>query len=78
MYDYLLGGRQNFDVDRLLADEAIRQSPGMATAVSAFRDLLRRTVQYCNEPAAVAHGRDLPTAEPRTDGSVARLTADEP
>ncbi|GAA4840892.1 SAM-dependent methyltransferase [Actinomycetospora corticicola] len=47
MYDYLLGGRQNFAVDRALADEAIRSSPGMVAAVWAFRAFLRRTVRHC-------------------------------
>jgi hypothetical protein len=46
MYDYLLGGHHNFEIDRQLADKAIAAYPETIGAARANRSFLRRAVQF--------------------------------
>jgi SAM-dependent methyltransferase len=46
VYDYLLGGAHNFEVDRRLADEISRLSPGVVDTARANRHFLRRAVRF--------------------------------
>jgi SAM-dependent methyltransferase len=46
VYDYILGGAHNFEVDRALGDELIRTSPDVAATMRANRVFLRRAVRF--------------------------------
>lgn len=46
VYDYILGGAHNFEVDRQLGDQLIRTSPEVAETMRANRVFLRRAVRY--------------------------------
>jgi SAM-dependent methyltransferase len=49
VYDYILGGAHNFEVDRALGDELIRTSPDVAETMRANRVFLRRAVRFLAE-----------------------------
>lgn len=46
VYDYILGGAHNFEVDRALGDELIHTSPDVAETMRANRVFLRRAVRF--------------------------------
>lgn len=47
MYDYYLGGAQNFALDREYADRALARFPHAARTARANRAFLARAVRYC-------------------------------
>jgi hypothetical protein len=67
VYDYLLGGKDNFAADRAVADQIIAQLPAVQVGVRAQRDLLGRVVRYLAGEAGLRQlldiGSGLPTAE---------------
>ena len=67
VYDYLLGGKDNFAADRAVADQLITQLPAVQVGVRAQRDLLGRVVRYLVGEAGLRQlldiGSGLPTAE---------------
>jgi hypothetical protein len=67
VYDYLLGGKDNFAADRAVADQIIAQLPAVQVGVRAQRDLLGRVVRYLVGEAGLSQlldiGSGLPTAE---------------
>src|SRR6266699_1015318 len=67
VYDYLLGGKDNFAADRAVADQIITQLPAVQVGVRAQRDLLGRVVRYLVGEAGLRQlldiGSGLPTAE---------------
>jgi hypothetical protein len=67
MYDYFLGGKDNFAVDRDRAEEVIRQSPHVPFMAHANRDFLGRAVWYlageCGIRQFIDIGTGLPTQE---------------
>lgn len=46
IYDYYLGGRENFQADRDAADELARLVPGLKEAARENRDFLHRVVRF--------------------------------
>jgi hypothetical protein len=46
MYDYLLGGKDNFAADQKAAEQAIAANPGIVADVRANRAFLVRAVRY--------------------------------
>jgi hypothetical protein len=46
MYDYLLGGYHNFEIDRIIADKTKVLYPDVALAAQVGRAFLRRSVNY--------------------------------
>ncbi|MGH3397056.1 MAG: SAM-dependent methyltransferase, partial [Streptosporangiaceae bacterium] len=46
VYDYLLGGKDNYAVDRALGDQIIAGVPTVQVGVRAQRELLGRVVRY--------------------------------
>jgi hypothetical protein len=46
VYDYLLGGKDNYPVDRMVAESMIAQLPNVRLAVRWNRAFLRRVVSY--------------------------------
>ncbi len=67
VYDYLLGGKDNFAADRAVADRIIASMPAVQVGVRAQRDLLGRVVRYLVGEAGIRQlldiGSGLPTAE---------------
>jgi hypothetical protein len=73
VYDYLLGGRANFEVDRLAADQAYAAYPGgldgVRADVRAHRALLGRVVRYLAGEAGIAQFLDIGTGIPKQDNT---------
>lgn len=67
LYDYLLGGRDNFAADRALGDLIVERLPAVRDGVLAQRAVLGRVVRYLVAEAGVRQlldvGSGLPTAD---------------
>ncbi len=66
VYDYWLGGKDNYEADREAGDEVIAINPGILHAVRANRAFLRRAVEYLAAQGVrqfLDVGTGLPTAE---------------
>jgi trans-aconitate methyltransferase len=65
IYDYLLGGKDNYPADRAVAESMITQLPNVQLAVQWNRAFLRRVVRYLIHEAGVRQivdiGAGLPT-----------------
>ena len=64
MYDYLLGGKDNYAADRAAAEEALKIWPDMAFAARANRGFLGRAVRYLSAEAGIRQFLDLGTGIP--------------
>ena len=66
VYDYLLGGKDNYPADRAVAESMIAQLPNVRLAVQWNRAFLRRVVRYLVAEAGIRQivdiGAGLPTA----------------
>jgi S-adenosyl methyltransferase len=66
IYDYLLGGKDNYPADRAVAESMIAQLPNVRMAVHWNRAFLRRVVRYLVGEAGIRQvidiGAGLPTA----------------
>jgi hypothetical protein len=67
VYDYLLGGKDNFAADRAVGDHIIASLPATQVGVRAQRDVLGRVIRYLVGEAGITQlldvGSGLPTAE---------------
>jgi hypothetical protein len=67
VYDFLLGGKDNFAVDRTYGQRIITTMPGIESGVRAQRALLGRVVRYLVADAGIRQlldiGAGLPTEE---------------
>jgi S-adenosyl methyltransferase len=67
VYDYLLGGKDNFAADRAVGDRMLESLPAVQLGVRAQRDVLGRVVRYLVADAGLRQlldiGSGLPTAE---------------
>jgi S-adenosyl methyltransferase len=67
VYDYLLGGKDNFAPDRAVGDQMIATLPAIQLGVRAQRDVLGRVVRYLVGEAGLRQlldiGSGLPTAD---------------
>ena len=65
IYDYLLGGKDNYPADRAVAESMIAQLPNVQLAVQWNRAFLRRVVRYLINEAGIRQiidiGAGLPT-----------------
>jgi hypothetical protein len=65
VYDYLLGGKDNYPADRAVAESMIAQLPNVRVAVQWNRAFLRRVVRYLVGEAGIRQiidiGAGLPT-----------------
>ena len=79
VYDYWLGGKDNFAVDRDAADQAIRDFPGIVVGVKAQRAFLGRAVRYLAGPAGIRQFLDIGTGLPSANNvhEVAQAVAPE-
>jgi SAM-dependent methyltransferase len=66
VYDYLLGGKDNFEADRELGDKIKEAMPGVRLGVEQQRAVLRRVVRHLVGEAGIRQivdiGSGLPTA----------------
>jgi len=67
MYNYLLGGRENYAADRQAAEHLLAMAPGTRELAVANRRFLERAVRHAVEQEGVRqfldHGSGLPTAD---------------
>jgi S-adenosyl methyltransferase len=64
MYDYWLGGKDNFAADRRAAEEALAAYPGMAYLARANRAFLGRVIRYLAGEAQIRQFLDIGTGIP--------------
>jgi hypothetical protein len=69
MYDYYLGGKDNFEVDRNAAEEIMRLVPQVRTAAVANRAFLRLAVRYLATEQGIGQFLDIGVGLP-TRGAV--------
>jgi len=64
VYDYFLGGKDNFAADREVARQALAVAPSFRTAVRENRAFLGRAVRYLAEEAGITQFLDLGSGLP--------------
>ncbi|MEU8820740.1 SAM-dependent methyltransferase [Actinoplanes sp. NPDC048796] len=64
VYDFLLGGKDNFAADRAAAEEGLKANPNAATAPRQNRAFLQRTVRFLAAEAGVRQFLDIGTGLP--------------
>jgi hypothetical protein len=64
VYDYLLGGKDNFAPDRAAAAEGLKANPHAATAPLQNRAFLRRAVRFLAAEAGIRQFLDIGTGLP--------------
>jgi hypothetical protein len=67
VYDYFLGGKDNFEADRVAAEAAIKTFPKTAESARASRAFLRRVVRYLADEAGIRQFLDIGTGLPSGD-----------
>jgi S-adenosyl methyltransferase len=69
MYDYLLGGKDNFAADRDAAEQLVAISPAARRAVRANRAFHGRAVRYLAGEACILQFLDIGTGIPAADNT---------
>jgi hypothetical protein len=69
VYDYWLGGKDNFAADRLAAEQAIQDYPDIVFSVRANRAFLARTVRYLARDAGIRQFLDIGTGIPSSNNA---------
>ena len=64
VYDYWLGGKDNFAADREAAEQAIAANPTIVPGVRTNRAFLRRAVSYLASEAGIRQFLDVGTGLP--------------
>jgi hypothetical protein len=64
VYDYWLGGKDNFPADRALAEHIMEAIPTMRTMAAANRAFLSRAVRYLAKEAGIRQFLDIGTGIP--------------
>jgi hypothetical protein len=64
VYDFLLGGKDNYDVDRAAVDAWLAVDPALAFTVQANRAFLGRAVRYLTAEAGIRQFLDIGTGIP--------------
>jgi SAM-dependent methyltransferase len=79
VYDYWLGGKDNFAADREAAEQVIAVRPTIRTDVRANRAFLGRAVRYLTAEAGIRQFLDIGTGLPSADNTheVAQSVAPE-
>jgi hypothetical protein len=67
VYDYLLGGKDNFAADRAVGDQIIAGLPEVQAGVQAQRAVLGRVVRYLVGSAGVSQLLDIGSGLPTSD-----------
>jgi S-adenosyl methyltransferase len=69
MYDYYLGGKDNYQADRIAAEKVLALVPGLRRAAVENRRFLRRVVRFLAAEAGVSQFLDIGVGLP-TQGAV--------
>jgi S-adenosyl methyltransferase len=69
MYNYWLGGRDNYAADRAAAEQVIAGQPSILESVRANRAFLRRAVQFLAGEAGIRQFLDIGTGLPTADNT---------
>ena len=69
VYDYWLGGKDNFAADRAAGDAAIAAYPGIVLSVRANRAFLARVVRYLAGEAGIRQFLDIGTGIPAANNT---------
>ncbi|TMR93776.1 SAM-dependent methyltransferase [Nonomuraea basaltis] len=69
VYDYMLGGKDNYAIDREVAAMALKIAPDAPEAAQANREFLRRSVRYLAGEAGIRQFLDIGSGLP-TQGNV--------
>jgi S-adenosyl methyltransferase len=69
VYDYWLGGKDNFAADRAAGDEALEAYPNLVFSVRANRAFLARTVRYLAGEAGIRQFLDIGTGIPTANNT---------
>jgi hypothetical protein len=69
VYNYWLGGKDNYAADRAAGDRTMAVFPGIATAARANRAFLRRAVRFLVAEAGVRQFLDIGTGIPTSDNT---------
>ncbi len=69
VYDYWLGGKDNFAVDRAMGDLALQVNPDIIMGVRANRDFLIRAVRYLAGEAGIRQFLDIGTGIPTANNT---------
>jgi hypothetical protein len=69
IYNYLLGGKDNFEVDREAADRAIEAFPGLAVWARNNRAFLGRAVRYLVAESGIQQFLDIGTGLPTANNT---------
>src|ERR1700749_819538 len=79
IYDYILGGKDNFEADRRAAEAAVERNPAMAVAMRANRAVMRRMTAYLAREAGIRQFLDIGTGLPTSPNmhEIAQRTAPE-
>jgi S-adenosyl methyltransferase len=79
VYDFWLGGKDNFEIDRIAGEAGIRAFPGTVPSVHANRAFLARTVNYLTARAGIRQFLDIGPGLPAADSTheVAQAIAPE-
>jgi len=78
VYDYWLGGKDNFAADREAADKAIEIFPGLPASARANRAFLGRAVRYLAREAGIRQFLDIGTGIPTSGNTHEIAQAAEP
>ena len=79
VYDYWLGGKDNFAADRAAAEQVIATMPDVLVSVRAQRAFLGRAVEYLTREAGIRQFLDIGTGLPAASNTheVAQRAAPE-
>jgi S-adenosyl methyltransferase len=69
VYDYWLGGKDNFAADREAGEQALKAYPQLAEAVRSNRAFLARAVRYLTGDAGIRQFLDIGTGIPAADNT---------
>jgi S-adenosyl methyltransferase len=69
VYDYLLGGKDNFAVDRAAAEEFVKVMPSILPGVREARAFLIRVVRFLAAEAGIRQFLDIGTGLPTTNNT---------
>ena len=69
VYNYWLGGKENYAADRAAGDRTIAEFPGIVVSARANRAFLRRAVRFLVTEAGVQQFLDIGTGIPTSDNT---------
>jgi hypothetical protein len=69
VYNYWLGGKENYAADRAAGDRTIAEFPGIVASARANRAFLRRAVRFLVTDAGVRQFLDIGTGIPTSDNT---------